>query len=57
MRGEHTFARFMLGGHSVAFSPDSRRLAAGSSGHESIRLWDVESKQELLTLDSPGSIF
>ena len=57
VRDEHTFGRFMLGAHSVAFSPDSKRLAAGSSGHESIRLWDVESKQELLTLDSPGLIF
>jgi WD40 repeat protein len=57
VRGEHTFARFMLGAHSVAFSPDSKRLAAGSSGHESVRLWDVDSKQELLTLDSPGLVF
>jgi eukaryotic-like serine/threonine-protein kinase len=57
VRSKHTFARFMLGAHSVAFSPDSKRLAAGSSGHESIRLWDIESKQELLTLDSPGLIF
>ena len=51
LREVHTFDRCMLGAHSVAFSPDSKRLAAGSSGHESIRLWDVESKQELLALD------
>jgi WD40 repeat protein len=55
--GEHTFARFMLGAHSVAFSPDSKRLAAGSGGYESMRLWDVQSKQELLMMDSPGSVF
>jgi serine/threonine protein kinase/WD40 repeat protein len=54
--GEHTFARFMLGAHSVAFSSDSKRLAAGSGGYESIRLWDLESKQELLMLDSFGSL-
>ncbi len=55
VRLEHQFDRFMLGAHSVAFSPDGKRLAAGGYGHESIRLWDVEGKQELLTLDAPGS--
>jgi WD40 repeat protein len=54
LRQAHTFDRFMLGAHSVAFSPDNKRLAAGSSGHESIRLWDVESKEELLALDEPS---
>src|SRR5262249_37224899 len=50
----HTFDRCMLDAHYVAFSPDNKRLAAGSSGHESIRLWDVESKEELLALDEPS---
>lgn len=54
LRLAHTFDRCMLGAHSVAFSPDNKRLAAGSSGHESIRLWDVESKEELLALDEPS---
>jgi WD40 repeat protein len=54
LRQAHTFDRCMLGAHSVAFSPDNKRLAAGSSGHESIRLWDVESKEELLALDEPS---
>jgi eukaryotic-like serine/threonine-protein kinase len=54
LRQAHTFDRFMLGAHSVAFSPDNKRLAAGSNGHESIRLWDVESKEELLALDEPS---
>lgn len=53
-RQAHTFDRFMLGAHSVAFSPDNKRLAAGSSGHESIRIWDVESKEDLLALDEPS---
>jgi len=58
MRRQHTFARFMLGAHSVAFTADGQRLAAGSgSGHEAIRLWDVRSKQELLTLASSGVVF
>ena len=48
----------MLGAHSVAFTADGQRLAAGSgSGHEAIRLWDVQSKQELLTLASSGVVF
>jgi WD40 repeat protein len=55
VRLEHQFDRFICGAHSVAFSPDGKRLAAGGYGHESIRLWDVEGKQELLTLDAPGS--
>ena len=54
LRQAHTFDRCMLGAPSVAFSPDNKRLAAGSSGHESIRLWDVESKEALLALDEPS---
>ncbi len=52
-----TFRGVLLGVHSVAFSPDSRRLAIGSSGIEAIQLWDVESSQELLTLEGAGSVF
>ncbi len=36
-----TFRDFLLGVHSVAFSPDGKRLAAGSSGQEVINLWDI----------------
>ena len=42
---------------SVAFSPDNKRLAIGSSGIEAIKLWDVGSQEELLTLDGQGSRF
>jgi WD40 repeat protein len=33
-----TLKGFMLGAHSVAFSPDSGRLAAGSNGREAVKL-------------------
>jgi WD40 repeat protein len=46
-----------MGAHSATFSPDGTRLAAGSNGRESIKLWDVESHQELLTLESQESRF
>jgi WD40 repeat protein len=52
-----TLRGFLLGVHSVAFSPDGTRLAVGSAGHEAIKLWDVESHQELLTLEGQGSLF
>jgi WD40 repeat protein/serine/threonine protein kinase len=48
---------FLQGTHSVAFSPDARRLAIGSNGNEAIKIWDVESLQELLTLKGQGSMF
>ena len=41
----------------MAFSPDGKRLATGSQGKEAIKLWDVESHQELLTLEGQGSTF
>jgi WD40 repeat protein len=52
-----TLHGFLQGTHSVDFSPDSRRLAIGSNGNEAIKLWDVESLQELLTLKGQGSMF
>jgi WD40 repeat protein/tRNA A-37 threonylcarbamoyl transferase component Bud32 len=52
-----TFRDFLLGVHSVAFSPDGKRLAAGGNGQEAIKLWDVESRQELIALEGQGSIF
>jgi WD40 repeat protein len=52
-----TLRGFLLGVHSVAFSPDGKRLAAGSAGQEAIKLWDMESQQELLSLEGQGSVF
>ena len=51
------FSGFLMGVHSVAFSPDSKRLAVSSDGSEAVKLWDVESHQELLTLEGEGSLF
>ncbi len=35
---------------AVAFSPDGRRLATNGSGREPVRIWDVESRQQVCTL-------
>lgn len=48
--GEVELQGFLLGTHGVAFSPDSHRLAVGSNGSEALKLFDVSSHQELLTL-------
>ncbi len=52
-----TLGGFRLGAHSVAFSPDGKRLAAGSNAKEAIKIWDMNSQQELLTLKGQGSLF
>jgi len=48
---------FTLAPHSVAFSPDRRRLVAGGDGREAVRLYDVESQLPVLTLAARGSVF
>jgi WD40 repeat protein len=57
LREMATFRDFLLGVHSVAFSPDGKRLATGSNGQEAIKLWDMKSHQELIALEGQGSIF
>jgi WD40 repeat protein len=52
-----TLGGFLLGAHSVVFSPDDQRLAIGSNGKEAVKLWDTELWQEVLTLEGQGSIF
>jgi WD40 repeat protein len=42
---------------AVSFSPDGKRLAIGSDGAEAIKLWDLASDLELLTLTGEGSWF
>jgi serine/threonine protein kinase/WD40 repeat protein len=52
-----TLPSFTLSPHSVAFSPNEPRLAAASSGSEALRLFDVESQLDLLTLPATGFLF
>jgi eukaryotic-like serine/threonine-protein kinase len=40
----------------LAFSTDGRRLISGGSGREAVKLWDVGTRQELLTLGGTGSL-
>lgn len=47
----------MHGVHSVAFSPDSRRVAAGSDDRQAVKIWDTQSLQELLTLRGESTFF
>ncbi len=39
----------------LAFSADGRRLISASGGREAVKLWDVGTRQELLTLAGTGS--
>ena len=40
----------------VAFSPDGRSLISTCGGREAVKLWDVSTRQELLTLGGTGSM-
>jgi WD40 repeat protein/serine/threonine protein kinase len=48
---------FMQGVRSVAWSPNSKRLAAGSDGKEAIKVYDSQTYEELLTLEGDGMLF
>jgi WD40 repeat protein len=41
----------------LAFSPDGQRLISTSNGREAIKLWDVATRQELLTLSGVGMCY
>lgn len=56
-RPQAELSGFVLGVHSAAFSPDNRRLIAGSGGAEAVRLWDCDGFEPLLNLAAEGSIF
>jgi WD40 repeat protein/serine/threonine protein kinase len=44
------------GFHALAFSPDSKRLAAAPSGSRPVKVWDAETGKELLTLKMDGKL-
>jgi WD40 repeat protein len=53
-----TLRGFRIGTHSVAFSPDARRLAVGAGfSDEALTIWDTTSFQRVLTLSAEGSVF
>ncbi|HJQ81793.1 MAG TPA: WD40 repeat domain-containing protein, partial [Lacipirellulaceae bacterium] len=43
------------GGHSIAFSPDGRRLAISGGEEKAVGVWDLESRRQLVALASDGS--
>jgi WD40 repeat protein len=47
----------MLSMHGVAFAPDGARLATGGNGKEAVKLWDLITGQEVITLDGNGMLF
>ena len=42
--------------HGIAISADGGRLATGGGGAEAIKLWDIQTHQELITLAGEGSL-
>ena len=53
----HSFKADMQGAHSVAFSPDGRRLATGGTGRQGVKLWDLSTYREVGTLPMQGHRF
>jgi serine/threonine protein kinase/WD40 repeat protein len=47
----------LQGVHSLAFSADGLRVAAGSDGREAVKIWDTQTFQELITLEGDGTAF
>ena len=50
------FKGHLLGAHSAAFSPDSRRLVTTGTSLDAVRLWDLSTHRELLTLSGTSSM-
>ncbi len=48
---------FVLGVHGAAFSPNNRRIVAGSGAPEAISVWDLQDFEPLLKLGAEGSLF
>jgi len=49
--------RRITGIHAVGFSPEGKRLATAGSSGESVKLWNLETRQEVATLNAPGFAF
>jgi WD40 repeat protein len=45
----------ILSVHSIGFASDMKRFATGSLGKEAIKVWDLESKLELITLEGQSA--
>jgi WD40 repeat protein len=46
---------FLQGAHTAAFSADLHRLVIGSGGFEALKIWDMASFEDLLTLQAEGT--
>jgi hypothetical protein len=51
-----TLDAHLNGAFALAFSADGRRLISTSTGRESMKIWNVHTRQELLTLGEAGSM-
>ena len=49
------FYGHLNGVRGVAFSPDGERLISSSNGREAVKIWDFDTRQEMLTLKGLGS--
>ena len=53
-----SFRTHLLGAHGVAFSPDGRRLATGGgTSRDAVKLWDLSTHRELITLPGQSAVY
>jgi WD40 repeat protein len=45
----------MSGAHGVGFSPDGRTLATAGGGRDAVKLWDLSTRRQLVTLPAEDS--